>query len=259
MSMLVSARVYQAQNWSVIPTRHDKRPAVEWRAYQYRKATEQEIAQWWGDFPGVGIVCGRISGLAVLDIDPRNGGQESFRTLLSEGRAFPKSLTVDTGGGGIHIYYSLPAGASIPTRPGFRPGLDLKAEGGYVVAPPSPHPSGRQYHWRPGRGIGEIPLAPCPAWLMAGPGAADRKPSLQVPEKIVEQTRNDTLFRLASSLRAKGLIEPEIMSALVATNNSRCSPPLSYHELMVIAGSAGKYEGPTVAQKRSYGYKGLPI
>ena len=66
-------------------------------------------------------------------------------------------------------------------------------------------------------------------------------------------------MRFRPLLRAKGLIEPEIMSALVATNNSRCSPPLSYHELMVIAGSAGKYEGPTVAQKRSYGYKGLPI
>ena len=139
MSMLVSARVYQAQNWSVIPTRHDKRPAVEWRAYQYRKATEQEIAQWWGDFPGVGIVCGRISGLVVMDIDPRNGGQESFRTLLSEGRAFPKSLTVDTGGGGIHIYYSARPGPESRGRvrscaavaPSIRQTIPLEARTGH--------------------------------------------------------------------------------------------------------------------------------
>ena len=83
MTPLEAARSYRALGWSVIPVAGDKRPTIEWGPYLLTHATDDRIRRWWGPAPGVAIVCGRVSRLVVLDIDPRNGGMESTRALLS--------------------------------------------------------------------------------------------------------------------------------------------------------------------------------
>ena len=79
----------------------------------------------------------------MVDIDPRNGGQLD-RTLMTP------TATVATGGGGWHLYYRHPGHPLLPALPGHA-GVDVKADGGYVVAPPSIHPdTGRPYRWAGG-------------------------------------------------------------------------------------------------------------
>ncbi|WP_254549592.1 bifunctional DNA primase/polymerase [Catellatospora tritici] len=95
------------------------------------------------------IRTGLASGLVVIDVDPRNGGTASLHALIARGFT-PPTRYVRTGAGGLHLYYRHPGGIAIPCDKGIRlgPGIDVKADGGYVVAPPSRHPdTGRPYLW----------------------------------------------------------------------------------------------------------------
>jgi hypothetical protein len=103
-------------------------------------------------YPGsnIGLVGGKASGLVVVDIDPKSGGRESLAKLRAEGH-FPATLEARSGSGGTHLYYRHPEGAVIGSLNGWRPGIDIKATGGYVVAPPSLHYLGGVYTWGSGR------------------------------------------------------------------------------------------------------------
>jgi len=114
------------------------------------------------------IRTGRVSGLCVVDIDPRNGGTID-RALMTP------TATVATGGGGWHLYYRHPGGELAGKLPD-RAGVDIKSDGGYVVAPPSIHPgTKRPYRWVGGRPLDEMPPAlvqacqPVPALTVTAP------------------------------------------------------------------------------------------
>jgi hypothetical protein len=118
------------------------------------------------------IRTGTAAGLAVVDIDPRNGGQ------LDPALMTP-TAAVATGGGGWHLYYRHPGGPLLAALSG-RAGVDIKADGGYVVAPPSVHPgTGRAYRWANGRGVAEMP--PALADALTPPPAAAAPPNRPVP------------------------------------------------------------------------------
>ena len=111
------------------------------------------VRQWWETDPSanIGILTGQVSGLLVLDVDLRSGGFESLENLEREHGRFLSSMEALTDGGGVHKYFSLPRGVLMPSRqldPDRYPGIDIKAEGAYVVAPPSTHVSGKTYRWR---------------------------------------------------------------------------------------------------------------
>ena len=107
----------------------------------------QQINAWWGRWPGanVGIATGAVSNLVVVDIDPRNAGNESYAQLkLDLPGVFTELVKVGSGSGGTHLYFQHPGG-HVPCRANVRPGIDVKADGGYIVAPPSLHISGARY------------------------------------------------------------------------------------------------------------------
>jgi hypothetical protein len=111
-----------------------------------------------------GLLCGKPSGLIVLDVDPRNGGTATLADLERERGDLPATPEVATGGGGRHLYLRHPGG-----RIGNRiigPGLDLKADGGYVVLPGSTHESGCRYRWRSGFEPDDVEVAEPPPWLV---------------------------------------------------------------------------------------------
>lgn len=118
------------------------------------------IRRWWRQCPraNVAVATGPVSGLLVVDIDPRHGGHPDQLP-----GPVPRTPTVRTGGG-WHFYLGWPEGVErLPkTLPGC-PGMDLKGAGGYVVAPPSRHVSGGYYRWEVTPA--EVSLAPCPDWL----------------------------------------------------------------------------------------------
>jgi P4 family phage/plasmid primase-like protien len=124
------------------------------------------IRAWWEKWPqaNIGLHVGKAS-LAVLDIDPRNGGDASLEKLLNEhGRQWLSSIQVCTGGGGWHYYYAMPDEAQAPAI--LAPGIDLKRGNGYVLAPPSIHPNGTPYTFSGGGLLdGELDFAPpLPEW-----------------------------------------------------------------------------------------------
>lgn len=130
-----------------------------------RRATPTEIEAWWERWPdaNLGIVTGWISSVVVLDVDPRHGGDASLAALESGHGPLPRTITTISGGGGRHLYFAHPTHL-VPSR-ALAAGLDLKAEGGMVVAPPSGHVSGGVYRWEDGLGPGERELSPLPPWL----------------------------------------------------------------------------------------------
>ena len=126
--MLESALEYLKKNKSIIPLKKDKRPFFEWREFQERRPTEKEVREWWAKYPeaNIGIVTGKISGITVVDVDVQHGGK-------TDG-LYP-TLIVKTGNGGWHYYYQYEEGITIGA--GIRQGVDLRGDGGFVVAPPS--------------------------------------------------------------------------------------------------------------------------
>jgi hypothetical protein len=158
---------YLARGWSIIPVREKaKRPAITWKAYQSKCVTEKTLRRWFRRSPdyNVAIVTGALSGLVVLDVDPRHGGDKSLKKLEREHGPLPRTLESVTGGGGRHYYFSHPGG-EVRNRTGIEPGIDLRGDGGCIVAPPSLHPSGKRYRWVKGRAPGQVKLAHLPDWL----------------------------------------------------------------------------------------------
>jgi len=202
---LEAALEYARQGLSVIQLEvGGKRPMRPWAQFQTERATEDQIIQWWEEYPecNVGIICGKISGVVVIDVDPRNGGDPAEISEIVE-----TWQVVKTGGGGVHFFCEYPA-SGIASKPNLRPGVDLKSDGGYVVAPPSIHPSGDPYVWIENSTRGMLP-----EWAFSAtpPPAAtpvtDSEPwigeALAHPESVELGTQEHTLTRLAWYLSDK--------------------------------------------------------
>ncbi len=206
------------------------------------------IMEWWGasQLYNVGLATG--GGLVVLDVDIDHDagkyGDETLAELERQHGPLPDTWICLTGGGGVHYYFSCDDPA-LTVAAGFAPGLDYRGAGGYVVAPPSVHENGREYVWEVGHTPTSVPLAPLPDWLHAlmlngsKPAPAPRK---EAPEKVTEGQRNQELFKLAASLRSKGLTVDEITAAVMEANKGRCTPPLPESEVRTICNSTGRYD-----------------
>jgi len=115
-----------------------------------------QVAAWWARWPGANVGIRPPAGVIVLDVDPRNGGSTALLALTREHGQLPATLTARTGSGGLHIWLSYGG----RTRGQLCRGVDIKTHGGYVVAPPSMHASGRRYEW-----LAVLPTAPAPRWV----------------------------------------------------------------------------------------------
>lgn len=235
---LDAALDYLARGWSVIPIQPGgKRPLAAWLEFQLRHPSPQEIDRWfrrWSD-ANVAIVTGQISALVVLDIDVRHGGAESLARLEQANGPLPRTLEALTGGGGRHLYFVHPGGL-LRNRTGIEPGIDLRGDGGYVVAPPSLHPSGRRYQWA--HGPSDVPLAQMPAWLLVRPlpGAEKTGHPLAhwrqlVREGVAEGERNNSVASLAGHLLWHGVDPTVALDLLLCWNRTRCRPPLQDDEV----------------------------
>jgi hypothetical protein len=228
------AAEYRRRGWSPIPIKpRSKEPnLVELEPYLYRAATTEELNSW--AWSGVGIVTGPLSGVLVLDVDSDEG--EAF---LRE-RGHPPTPIARTPSGGLHLYFKHPDHEE-KTRIRVAPGLDVKASGGFVVAPPSVGENGKPYEWAVSPADAE--LADPPEWLLSilrsrrfnGPAAA-------VGERIPPGERNKVLASLAGTMRRRGMGEAEILAALQVANEQRCRPPLEAEEVEKIAASVARYE-----------------
>jgi len=219
-----------------------KHPRI--KEWQHKASTDKAVIEsWLSKWPdsNIGILTGNRSGLIVLDIDPRNHGELSLEDLINSYGQLPDTIESHTGGGGRHIYFQHPGG-DINCKSSFRPGLDIKADGGYIVVPPSKHISGRKYIWELSSDPADVHLAVLPEWLinMVLSSQSGRSPE-EIPNKVFEGKRNDTLASRAGQLRRKGATQDEIQQALSIYNKTHCQPPLPNQEVTAIAMSISKY------------------
>jgi KaiC/GvpD/RAD55 family RecA-like ATPase len=269
-SLTSAALYYASRGWRVFPiTPRQKAPPLlnDWQ--HLASADAAKVKEWWRQFPeaNIGIACGKESNLVVLDIDTDKGGAESFMAMQVEHDRIPDSIEALTGGGGRHILFAHP-GPRIPNSASkLGPGLDIRGDGGYIVAPPSVHPSGNRYEWEPSCKPSQTVLADMPEWMVKdlaekplnitvvdGNG---RKLAPPVGEKINGGTRNATLTSLGGSMRRRGMDTDAIYAALWAENQNKCDPPLSADEVMNIAKSVGRYEPTSPPNfQNSVGYNG---
>jgi hypothetical protein len=133
-------------------------------------------------------------------------------------------------------------------------GLDVRGDGGQVVAAPSLHPNGGSYAWIEGGGLGDLEIAECPAWLKAMIEGEKPQERIEPPveETIPEGARDATLTSMAGTMRRKGFSEAAIEAALLETNRAQCQPPLSDDQVRKIVRSIGsKPPGTNVAQGKT--------
>ncbi len=259
-----SAIAYADLGWPVLPlwsvdedgrclcghkncTSPGKHPHGKYAPNGYKNATTDGsiIAGWLNHNSGdinIGICTGSGSGLVVFDIDPPHGGSESLRKLENRyGEVY--TLEVITGGEGRHLYFQHPGGKIKNSVGKLGPGLDLRADGAYVVAPPSLHKSGQEYRWKVDPRV-KKPVT-CPKWLVNGTVSHQVKTCSEgeglTDGSILRGERNDTLISLGGSMRRRGMSERAILAALLEENNCRCDPPLERTEVEQIASSVSKY------------------
>jgi hypothetical protein len=215
IAALEAAQHYRSLGWSAVPLwwptvtgcaclrrgaclTPGKHPCIStWRHLQVERASADDLTAWWHRWPlaNVGVITGLVSGLAVVDIDPRSGGDETLHELDALGLWMPEdSGAVETGGKGLHHWLALtdPLPKAAPWQ-----GIEVQADGGLVVAPPSLHASGRRYRWlRPG----SSPLPPLPRWVALSV-EAPRAPSAVSPLAPGSLTGDDLTAAFRESCR----------------------------------------------------------
>lgn len=246
-----AALKYAAKKIPVFPCEPGgKRPLTK-RGYLDATTDPRKINLWWNRWPkaNIGIPTGEASGLFVLDVDrgddERWSGFAPLDALLKEHGDLPETTTVQTGRGGMQYWFEYPDGAEIRNSAGkLGLGLDVRGEGGYVVAPPS-RTQGR-YRWlEPEERRG---LAEAPAWIVEAAREPHRgservsggRPTVSAEpdgEPIPEGTRNDTLTRIAGRLHDGTRSLEELVAELLTINAARCDPPLAEQEVIGIARS----------------------
>lgn len=219
-----------------------------------------QVKEWWKRWPdaNIGIVCGKISDLVVLDVDPRNGGEDSLDELEDRIGGFAHTACVRTGGDGMHYYYRYPGEDLIKNSSGaLGNGLDIKTDGGFIVAPGSLHKTGKTYNWL--FDLDNIVLFPDKIIKeLSSPHKNTSQKSLDYSlhsvDPIPEGKRNDTLFRMGAYMRKKGSTHPQILDELIDINLKRCSPNLDRAEIQQIALNASKPQHPAEqCQDNDYG------
>lgn len=236
MTLKEWALEYAGMGLAVFPLRaRNKTPATK-NGCKDATTDQKQIASWWNRWPdaNIGIATGSVSGgLVVIDLDrDEEKGRDGYEILQEWQRQhgqLPDTCQSITGRGGYHLLYR--DTAEHRNAQALFEGVDIRGEGGYIVAPPSIHPNGHAYEWEQGPEEFEIVQAnELVREFINGP-KREQQQYLHQPEMIPEGQRVSTLVSLIGSQRAKGLGDAAIRAAVQAENKEKCRPPLSDQEL----------------------------
>lgn len=228
---------YAEMGLAVFPIKpRSKSPLI---AHGFKAASKdpEQINRWWEKWPdaNIGIATGSMSGGLVvidLDIDDDKGidGRVSLREWESEHGKIPDETWLSiTGRGGYHYFYQ--DRSTVQSRVNLYEGIDIRAEGGYIVAPPSIHPNGNCYEWEQEPGDYELMLSGPMIWNFLSPPVINEQKRFQVPEQIPDGQRTNSLIAMIGSSKAKGWSDDAIKAAVRTENDIRCIPPLTDAEL----------------------------
>lgn len=223
------AKQYTKKGLSVIPVGKDKRPLISWKEFQTRIATNEEIDQWFEKYPEaqVGIVTGKISNLTVVDVE--KGGDAGF---------LPQdTMIIKTGGGGWHYYFNFEPGVMNSTR--IRELVDIRSEGGYVVAPPSETEKG-EYVIQQTEDLADFPKHLFPQSKPSYQPAQATGINQSLKHNVEEYAgygpgeRNDQMTRFIGTIlrRVHGAEWDTVALSIIREANKKNTPPLSDYELL---------------------------
>jgi len=257
--VLLKALEYASRGWCVIPlfpldaqlqctcNSKDcpgKHPFLrDWISLATRQETT--ITGLWKDHPnrGVGIITGKRSDIVVVDVDPRNGGNEGLAVLIKQHGPLPETYTVETGGGGLHYYFEYPKDTNGVLSCKLGVGIDFKANarsmngGHFVVAPPTLHPSGERYRVKH-----NCQLAKLPDWILATCTQIQLDATSKgIPETIPIGETHETLKRVLGRFRHAGLLKQEALDKSRELNRTHCERELPDQELMELVDAVYSY------------------
>lgn len=203
------------------------------------------VKAWWRTFQkaNLGVVAGQSSGVVVVDIDPRHGGNDSLDDLQVKMGKLPDTATVITGSGGQHIYFKHPGGIVKNSAGALGVGIDVRGDGGFVVGPGSLHSSGGFYEWEASSEPLDVGFAVMPQWLQKlvyEPPRVKTSP-IESDGVVIEGGRNVWLTSLAGAVRRKGCGYKPVFAAIWFANLESCNPPLEKEECEKIANSILRY------------------
>lgn len=241
---------YANRGLAVLPVNpRNKHPYLKHGVNQASKNL-QTIKGWWDKWPNanVAIACGNISGgLVVIDQDideatGKDGITEFKKWCIDNNVTFPDSWLAMTGGGGYHLYLRSEQSATFKNAVSILDGVDIRTDGGYVIAPPSIHNNGRRYEWEYPPDEYELCCDDANLNKLMKEKEQGNKNKFELPQKIGSGSRNTVLFQLASSLQSQGLPDDAIMAATKQTNITNCTPPLDDDEVEQVVSSAIRYK-----------------
>lgn len=167
---LAHALEYAARGLHVFPLMpRSKKPYKSSHGVKDATKHRGQIRQWWTTPPdaNIAIATGECSDVFALDEDPRNGGDKALAKLEAKHGTLPRTVTANTGGGGRHRYFRWPGWRVKNSKSKIGPGLDVKGDGGYIVAAPSVHDvTGAIYEWAKGLSLNDLDVADAPEWLL---------------------------------------------------------------------------------------------
>ena len=229
-----------ARGWHVFPCNAKKQPLTK-NGFKDATTDPEKIRYFWEKKPqaSIGIATG-ASGLVVVDLDVKgaDNGCDAWAEIVKDaGTELEDTALVDTPSGGMHVYYRA-NGHKVGSNAGkLAAGIDVRAEGGYVIAAGSPG-----YLYVDGHGPEKMKTLPA----VLGERLAYRQESTPLipPESLTipEGRRDSTLASLGGTMRRRGMDEASILAALLAENKAHCRPPLPATEVERIARSVARYE-----------------
>lgn len=249
---MACAKAYAARGWPVLPLVPGEKTPLVAGGFHAATLNPKQIEAWWARWPdaGVGIATGQASGLLVVDVDKKHGGEVTMREhTQAHGR--PYTLMAKTPSGGWHVYFELPQDTVVKSSNGdFGKGVDIRGDGGYIVAAPTPG-----YSWlikKEGAPLdlavaaGDEKLERLPMHMLARIRAAENGEGFDYKkqdwaaiagQKIDHGNRDSTVTSVAGALVRGCQDEFLLMDVLDCWNRARCNPPLEARDIERIARS----------------------
>lgn len=228
-SLKESALDYAKSGLRVFPLQPNSKSSQVLRSWKNEATTDLvTIKKWWNTNPNYNIGIATGEGVLVVDIDVKHEAK-GLESIKEYGVGLPDTARVKTPSGGYHLYYYIEG--DFKNRVNIYPGIDIRANNGYVVAPPS-QIDGRCYEWD-----NNDPVVQADGFVygfLSGPVGPKSDTPLHMEDEIIQGQRNDMLFKLASSLQSKGLADKAILNALWQENKAKCDPPLTKEEVKAI-------------------------
>jgi len=223
----------------------DKTPAVT-TGFKAAMTDAEAIERAWTKRPecNIGIATGTPSnGIIVIDFDNHDvDGMDYLHDWESEHGELPETASAKSGSGGYHLYYR--ANTPIESSVNSEIAVDIRGDGGYIVAPPSIHPNGQPYAWENDPDDVQIARADenVLAFIRSVQSGKSKGKRFVLPDGDINKgERDNTLFKLAASLQSRGLSDDEIGMIVSGVNEAKCKPPLPGNDIVRIINSALLY------------------